>query len=108
MHQRRRCCRDRVNQPEFLLQVRENGAYLQSQLRAIDSDEIVAVRGMGLLVAMEMKTAVSPLIATAREKGLILISAGENTLRFAPALVVSRGEVETAVSILTKLLENKN
>ena len=96
---------DRVNQPEFLLQVRENGAYLQSQLRAIDSDEIVAVRGSGLLVAMEMKTAVSPLIAAARKKGLILISAGENTLRFAPALVVKKGEVETAVSILTKLLE---
>ncbi len=95
---------DRVNQPEFLLQVRENGAYLQSQLRAIDSDEIIDVRGSGLLVAMEMKTAVSPLIAAAREKGLILISAGENTLRFAPALVVSKGEVETAVSILTKLI----
>jgi len=95
---------DRVNQPEFLSQVRENGAYLQSQLRAIDSDEIVAVRGSGLLVAMEMKTAVSPLIAAAREKGLIIINAGENALRFAPALVVSKGEVETAVSILAKLI----
>lgn len=95
---------DRVNQPAFLAQVRENGAYLQAQLRAIRSDEIVDVRGSGLLVAMEMKTAVSPLIAAAREKGLIIINAGDNVIRFAPALVVSKSEVETAVSILAELI----
>ncbi len=95
---------DRVNQLDFLAQVRENGTYLRAQLQAIPSEKIVEVRGTGLLAAMEMKTAVAPLISAARQNGLILISAGENTLRFAPALVVTKDDVETAVAILTKLI----
>jgi predicted acetylornithine/succinylornithine family transaminase len=38
---------DRVNQPQFLQQVQENGAYLQHRLQTMESEHIVAVRGLG-------------------------------------------------------------
>ncbi|MBK8988921.1 MAG: aspartate aminotransferase family protein [Chloroflexi bacterium] len=91
---------DRVNRPEFLQQVQETGAYLRHRLETLESDEIVAVRGVGLLVGVEMKTAVAPLIARARQNGLILINAGDNVLRLAPALIAERQHVDEAIKIL--------
>ncbi len=95
---------DKVSRPAFLAQVRENSAYLVHRLQTLESDEIVAVRAAGLLVGVEMKTAVSPLIAAAREQGLILINAGENVLRLAPALIVQRQHIDEAIVILEECL----
>ncbi|MCP4363583.1 MAG: aspartate aminotransferase family protein [Chloroflexi bacterium] len=96
---------DRVSQPQFLEQVHFHGSYLQHRLKSLVSDQIMKVRGVGLLVGMEMNTAVAPIINNARKNGLILISAGENVLRFAPALTVSQMEIDTAVDILATCLE---
>ncbi|HID50419.1 MAG TPA: aspartate aminotransferase family protein [Anaerolineae bacterium] len=95
---------DRVNQPEFLAQVAENGAYLQHRLQTLESEKITAVRGIGLLVAADLTTEAAPIIAKARENGLLVISAGENTLRLAPALTVNREEIDTAVTILEEVI----
>ncbi|MBE2225265.1 MAG: aminotransferase class III-fold pyridoxal phosphate-dependent enzyme, partial [Anaerolineae bacterium] len=54
----------------------------------------------------EMKTAVSPLITAARDKGLMIINAGENVIRLAPALIVQRQHIDEAVTILEEILEN--
>ncbi len=96
---------DRVNQPEFLEKVRFHGSYLQHRLQMLESDKVTAVRGLGLLVGVELNVPAAPIIAAARERGLILIGAGENVLRFAPALVVDKGEIDTAVDILAQCLE---
>ncbi|HRQ40945.1 MAG TPA: aspartate aminotransferase family protein [Chloroflexota bacterium] len=96
---------DRVNQPEFLEKVRFHGSYLQHRLRTLESDKVTAVRGLGLLVGVELNVPAAPIIAAARERGLILIGAGENVLRFAPALVVDKVEIDTAVDILAQCLE---
>jgi acetylornithine/succinyldiaminopimelate/putrescine aminotransferase len=95
---------DKVSQPAFLAQVRASSAYLSQRLHALNSDEIVEVRVAGLLVGVEMKTAVSPLIIAAREKGLLIINAGENVLRLAPALIVEREHIDEAINILEQLL----
>lgn len=96
---------DRVSQPEFLTQVRENAAYLRHRLEMLESDEILEVRGAGLLVGVAMKTAVAPHIAAARDKGLMVINAGPNVLRLAPPLIVGRSEIDTAVDIIAACLE---
>lgn len=96
---------DRVNRPGFLEQVQFHGSYLQHRLKALPGGQIVAVRGAGLLVGVELATAVPSLITAARERGLILIGAGEQVLRLAPALVVTKREIDTAVDILAECLE---
>ena len=96
---------DRVSQPAFLEQVAHTGAYLRHRLETLETEEIVEVRGMGLLVGVEMKTAVSPLIAAARAKGLLIISAGENIVRMAPPLIIGESHVNEAVGILEACLE---
>jgi len=96
---------DRVSQPEFLVNVAENGAYLESLLLELDSTKLVDVRGAGLLLGLEFSAPVADLIAAAREEGLLVISAGENVLRLCPPLIVNREQIETAMAILGHCLD---
>jgi acetylornithine/succinyldiaminopimelate/putrescine aminotransferase len=95
---------DRVSDPRFLSQVAENGAYLRQQLESLEHEEIRQVRGQGLLLGIEMKTAVAPLLAKARAKGLLLINAGDTVLRLAPPLTVNQGEIDQAVAVIDQIL----
>jgi len=95
---------DRVSDPAFLAAVAANGEYLRERLRALASPLVVEVRGEGLLVGVELKTAVAPILAAARQRGLLVINAGDNTLRIAPPLIVTRDHIDAAVAILGECL----
>ncbi len=65
---------------------------------------MVEVRGEGLLVGVELTTAVAPILAAARQRGLLVINAGDNVLRMAPPLIVTADHVDAAVAILGECL----
>lgn len=96
---------DRICQPEFLATVRENSTYLAEQLERLDSDKVMAVRGKGLLVGVELTKPVAPLISAARDKGLLVISAGENVLRLCPPLIINHEQIDVAVATLNDCLQ---
>ncbi len=96
----------RVSRPDFLAQVQENGAYLKHRLERLEAAQITAVRGSGLLVGVEMTESVKPLIAAARDKGLLVINAGTNVLRLAPPLIITKEQIDTAVHILEVCLKD--
>lgn len=95
---------DRVSEPAFLAAVAENGAYLRRRLGELNSSRVVEVRGMGLLVGVELNEPAAPIIAAARQRGLLVINAGENVLRIAPPLIVGREHIDEAVAILGECL----
>ncbi len=95
---------DRINQPTFLQKVKENGEYLLHRLKTMESDKVVAVRGSGLLVGVELNTAVKPFIEAVREKGMLIINAGENVIRLAPALIIGKNEIDQAVNTIETCL----
>jgi acetylornithine aminotransferase len=74
------------------------------RLSAIQSADIVEVRGAGLLVGVEFGRPVAPLIRAARGNGLLLINSGENVLRLCPPLIISREQIDQAVDTLVELL----
>ncbi|MDX1413459.1 MAG: acetylornithine/succinylornithine family transaminase [Candidatus Promineifilaceae bacterium] len=92
---------DRVSEPQFLSQVRENAAYLQHRLLTLEQEKIVDVRCAGYLVGVEMKAPVASLITSARSAGLMVINAGDNVLRLAPPLIAGREEIDEAVDIIS-------
>ena len=65
-------------------------------------DQVVEVRGSGLLLGMQFKEPVKPIIESALDKGLMVINAGENTLRICPALTISTDEIEQGIEILAE------
>jgi predicted acetylornithine/succinylornithine family transaminase len=96
---------DRVSNPAFLQHVRETGDYLQGQLGQLDAPSIKVVRGKGLLVGIELSTAVRPLMQAARDEGLLIINAGENVIRLCPPLIINKEQVDEAVAILSSCLD---
>ena len=63
-------------------------------------------RGRGLLVGLPMKKAAhaAEVVALARQRGVLLLSAGSDTLRFVPSLTASRAEVDEAMDVLESCL----
>jgi acetylornithine/succinyldiaminopimelate/putrescine aminotransferase len=98
---------NRINKTEFLEGVKDNGAILAASLKELSSDHILDVRGMGLLVGVEFDQPVAPIIAAARESGLLVISAGENVLRLCPPLIIDVDQIKIAVQILTDAIKSE-
>jgi acetylornithine aminotransferase len=69
-------------------------------------DGVLAVRGLGLLLAAELaRPNAKAVAAAALDAGLIVNPITENALRFAPSLLVSDAEIEEAAAILAKVIE---
>lgn len=97
---------DRIADLDFLDSVHRKSEHLRSRLSQLQSSRIVDIRGLGLLIGVEFDRPVNPLIELALGKGLILISAGERILRLCPPLIISREEIDTAVSTLAECLDS--
>ncbi len=85
-----------VSRPAFLARVREAGEYLMQRLRALSAETgLGAVRGRGLLVALELgRPTGGAVVQAALERGLLVNSPRPECLRFMPALNVTRGEID--------------
>ena len=88
--------------PGFLEEVRRKGDLLAEGLREIAArrEDIREVRGMGLMLGVEMGLEVKETLHRCLSAGLIIGSAGEKVLRFLPPLTVTDGEIRQALSIL--------
>lgn len=99
---------DKVNQPTFLQAVQENGDYLKYRLQTLELEQIVEVRGQGLLVGVALNQPAAPIMTAARAKGVLILTAGEDVLRLAPPLIVNKGEIDTAVSTIATCIEENS
>jgi len=80
------------------------GNYLMEQLRGIESKRIREVRGLGLMIGIELKEKAGPYVQRLMEKGVIALLAGATVIRLLPPLVISREEIDTVVSALEEIL----
>ena len=63
----------------------------------------VGVRG--LILGLQLTRDPTPIVTAARERGLLVITCGTNTLRFVPPLVISGEEIEEGLGILEEAME---
>ncbi|HVG64442.1 MAG TPA: acetylornithine transaminase [Hyalangium sp.] len=96
-----------IRDAQLMREVQEKGEHfiargreLQAKLPAIIKD----VRGRGLLMGIELNQEAAPVVARCREQGLLVNAAGEKTVRFAPALTVTREELDEGLRILERVL----
>jgi acetylornithine/LysW-gamma-L-lysine aminotransferase len=81
------------------------GARFLAGLQAISSPKVRGVRGLGLMLALELKEPAGPHLAALAERGVLALTAGSNVMRFLPPLVISAGQVDTAVREVAEVLE---
>lgn len=93
---------DLFDELKILENVQERGAYLYEKLEyfAQKQQSITAHRGVGLLQGLEFDKPVGEIINKAVDKGLLLINAGTNVIRFIPPLIVTKNEVDAMMEIL--------
>lgn len=96
----------RLSDPSLLAAVRENGAWLGETLRAIArrNGKVRAIRGMGYMWGLDVVEKASAVIERGWDAGLLVISAGDHTIRLLPPLVMTREELGKGAGLLEKLL----
>ena len=85
-------------------QAQVKGAYLLDKLRRIESPNIREVRGMGLMIGIEMKQKVAPYIKELQERKIIALNAGMTVIRLLPPLVISYQQIDSLVYVLSEVL----
>ncbi|MDE6063169.1 MAG: aspartate aminotransferase family protein [Lachnospiraceae bacterium] len=83
--------------------------YLEERLDVLCEkyDFVETRRGAGLLQGLVFSRPVAPIIKRAMDKGLILINAGTNIIRFVPPLIITKENVDEMIEILDKCLSEE-
>ena len=84
-------------------QAAENGDYFMQQLRAIGSSRIREIRGLGLMIGVELKEKAGAFAQAMLREGVLVLLAGTTVLRFLPPLVITREQINTVVSALARV-----
>ncbi|MBL8062855.1 MAG: aspartate aminotransferase family protein [Anaerolineales bacterium] len=85
-------------------QAAAKGAYLMEKLKKLESPNIREVRGIGLMVGIEMKQKVAPYIKILQEKRIIALNAGMTVIRLLPPLVITYEQIDHLVDVLREVL----
>jgi len=95
-----------IADPAFLSDVRTKGAWLGARLQqvAADSPRVRAVRGRGLMWGIELGEPAAPVVTAARERHLLVLTAGPNVIRIVPPLTISRDDLDRGVAVLAEVL----
>ncbi len=93
-----------IEEENLARQALVKGAYLRDQLRKIESPNIRDVRGMGLMIGIEMKQKVAPYIKELQERKIIALNAGMTVIRLLPPLVITYDQIDHLVDVLKEVL----
>jgi acetylornithine/LysW-gamma-L-lysine aminotransferase len=80
------------------------GSYFAERLKALKSDRIREVRGLGLMIGIELKEKAGPYVQALMEKGVIALLAGASVIRLLPPLVITKEEIDQALKALQEVL----
>jgi acetylornithine/LysW-gamma-L-lysine aminotransferase len=96
-----------IEEEDLAGQAAEKGAYLIDKLRQIDSPIIREVRGMGLMIGIELKQKVAPYLKALQDHNILALNAGMTVLRLLPPLVISFEQLDRLVNALEEVLTNE-
>jgi acetylornithine/LysW-gamma-L-lysine aminotransferase len=80
------------------------GARLLEGFQSIEAAVIREVRGMGLMVGIELRARSGAYLAALAERGILALPAGSTVMRFLPPLVISEQDIETVIETVAQVL----
>ena len=93
-----------IEEEDLPAQAAARGAYLMDKLRQIDSPLIREVRGVGLMVGIELKQKVTPYLKALQERHILALNAGMTVIRLLPPLVITNEQIDHLVANLAEVL----
>jgi acetylornithine/LysW-gamma-L-lysine aminotransferase len=85
----------------------EKGIYLLEKLRSINSPLVREVRGVGLMVGIELKQKVQPYLKILQERHILALNAGMTVIRLLPPLVITYQQIDHLVNVLSDVLTSE-
>ncbi len=85
-------------------QAAELGEYTMGLLKRIESPLVREVRGLGLMIGVELKVKVTPVLQALMERGVLALPAGPNVLRLLPPRVIAKSDLEEVVAQIEQVL----
>ncbi|MBZ0275403.1 MAG: aspartate aminotransferase family protein [Anaerolineae bacterium] len=82
----------------------ELGAWFMEELTALNLPQVREIRGRGLMIGIELRGRVTPVLKTLQERGILALPAGLNVLRLLPPLTITRDELTTVLDALREVL----
>ena len=93
-----------ITKPGFMDAVNEKGNYIRETIKSWNLPCVVEVRGMGLVIGVQVKSNPLEYEKACLAKGLLFSTAGDDVLRFVPPLNISKKEIEAGLAILKEVL----
>ncbi len=82
-----------------------NGTWFAERLRALELNSVREVRGRGLMLGLELRGRVTPVLKALQEKGVLGLPAGLNTLRLLPPLIITREQLQVIAAAIAEVLD---
>jgi acetylornithine/N-succinyldiaminopimelate aminotransferase len=86
-----------IKREKLVQRSNELGEYMRSALRSVETKE---VRGLGLMIGLDLEADCKLLVLKAREKGVLLNNTGDHTIRLVPPLVVTKEQINRVVNVI--------
>ena len=83
---------------------RVNGEWFIKELAALELRAVRQLRGRGLMVGLELRGRVTPVLKALQEEGVLALPAGLNTLRLLPPLIISREQLSLITAAIAEVL----
>ena len=86
------------------------GGYFKGKLnRLAEKHNVIReVRGLGLMIGIEMRFDVYNILLGCMDRGVLVLDAGRNVIRFLPPLVIEKNQIDNVVDVLNEVLEKEN
>ena len=91
--------------PGFMAEVERKGEKIRATVRAWENPLVKEVRGMGLMIGFGMTLPPGDVVTACRAKKLLVLTAGDDTLRLLPPLVITDAEIDRGLAILKSVLD---
>jgi acetylornithine/LysW-gamma-L-lysine aminotransferase len=95
---------DVLTRGDLVAEAERKGAWVRERLRAIDSRLIREVRGLGLMIGVDLRKRVTPYLKALADQGVMALPAGSTVLRLLPPLVITDQELATVCDAVERVL----
>jgi acetylornithine/LysW-gamma-L-lysine aminotransferase len=95
---------DYIGQEDLPGRASRLGDWLLGRLRQLDSPRVREVRGLGLMIGIELRERVQPYLVALQERGVLALPASPTVLRLLPPLVIEQGDLERVVAAIREVL----
>lgn len=89
-----------IEEESLVQHSKELGDYFVERLKSLSREDVVDVRGQGLMIGVELKSGCKDILNYARENGVLLNCTSDSVLRLVPPLVITREQIDRVVDII--------